>query len=168
MRNHIMKRKTSVVAALGLLAGVVAFGSSSAMAELSLERVSEPNLKPYTIVGGNSIPQSFTGKSGNAQNGKKLFVHRKKGNCLTCHTAPIPEEQFHGKVGPDLAGVAERMSEGEIRLRIVDPKLSNPATPMMAFYKTHGLKQVNKKFIGKPMLNEQELEDIVAYLMTLK
>jgi sulfur-oxidizing protein SoxX len=152
---------------LGLV-GVFAFGTSSALAEGSLERVSEPNLKPYTVVDGTSIPKSLTGKPGNPINGKKLLVHRKKGNCLTCHMAPIPEEQFHGDVAPDLTGVADRMTEGEIRLRIVNPKIVNPDTPMMAFYKTHGLNQVNKKFVGKPMLNENELEDIVAYLMTLK
>ncbi|MDV7340903.1 sulfur oxidation c-type cytochrome SoxX [Terasakiella sp. A23] len=167
MNFHMMKRKLAGPLAWGVLAGV-AFGTSTALAEGSLERVSEPNLKPYTIVDGTSIPKSFTGKPGNAANGKKLFVHRKKGNCLTCHTAPIPEEEFHGKVAPDLDGVGDRMTEGEIRLRIVNPKLSNPDTPMMAYYKTHGLNQVNKKFVGKPMLNEQELEDVVAYLVSLK
>ncbi|NVK19279.1 MAG: sulfur oxidation c-type cytochrome SoxX [Methylocystaceae bacterium] len=163
----MLKRQVACAAGCAALVGVVS-GASSALAEGSLERVTEPNLKPYTIVDGTSIPQSFTGKAGNAANGKKLFVHRKKGNCLTCHTAPIPEEEFHGQVAPDLDGVADRMSEGEIRLRLVNPKLVNPDTPMMAYYKTHGLHQVKKSFIGKPMLNEQELEDIVAYLMTLK
>lgn len=167
MRSRIFKYKLTGLVTLGLL-GCVVFGTSSALAEASLERVSEPNLKSYTIVDGSSIPKSLTGKSGNAMNGKKLFVHRKKGNCLTCHTAPIPKEQFHGKVAPDLAGIAGRMNEGEIRLRIVNPKLANPDTPMMAFYKTHGLSQVNKKFVGKPMLNASEIEDVVAYLMTLK
>jgi L-cysteine S-thiosulfotransferase len=168
MRSRILKRACSNALSLTLLLGCVAFGSVSAHAEASIERVSEPNLKTYTIVDGMSIPASLSGKAGDAVNGKKVFVHQKKGNCLTCHTAPIPEEQFHGKVGPDLAGVGARMSEGEIRLRIVNPKVLNPETLMMAFYKTHGLKQVNKSFVGKPMLNEQEVEDIVAYLMTLK
>jgi L-cysteine S-thiosulfotransferase len=167
MQTRILKRKLAGAVTMAAL-GCVAFGTSAALAAGSLERVHEPNLKPYTIVGGTSIPKSLTGKPGNAANGKKLFVHRKKGNCLTCHTAPIPEEQFHGKVAPDLEGVADRLTEGEIRLRLVDPKLANPDTPMMAFYKTHGLKQVKKSFIGKPMLSENELEDIVAYLMTLK
>ncbi|WP_135079941.1 sulfur oxidation c-type cytochrome SoxX [Terasakiella sp. SH-1] len=168
MRNRNFKRTVAYSITCGVVVGSLAFGSSSALAESSLERVSEPNLKPYTIVDGTSIPKSFTGKPGNPANGKKLFVHRKKGNCLTCHTAPIPEQQFHGQVAPDLAGVADRMTEGEIRLRIVNPKLMNPDTPMMAYYKTHGLNQVKKSFVGKPMLNEQELEDVIAYLMTLK
>ncbi|WP_069189524.1 sulfur oxidation c-type cytochrome SoxX [Candidatus Terasakiella magnetica] len=167
MRSRNLKRTVAYAIACGVI-GSVAFGTSSALAEGSLERVSEPNLMPYTIVDGTSIPKSFTGKPGNPANGKKLFVHRKKGNCLTCHTAPIPEQQFHGQVAPDLDGVADRMSEGEIRLRVVNPKLSNPDTPMMAYYKTHGLNQVKKSFVGKPMLNEQELEDVIAYLMTLK
>ncbi len=161
-------KKNTTYKRLGIFAALIASGvAGTAHAEDSYVRVSEQGLKPYTIVNETSIPKRFTDKPGNAMNGRKLFVHRKKGNCLTCHTAPIPEEEFHGQVAPDLAGVAERMSEGEIRLRLVAPKLANPDTPMMAFYKTHGLNQVKKSFQGKPMLNEQELEDVIAYLMTL-
>lgn len=167
MRFQNIKRTMACIAACGAF-GLTVTTVNLAVAEEEWQRVSEPNLQPYTVVDGISIPKSFTGKPGNAQNGKKLFVHRKKGNCLTCHTAPIPEEDFHGKVAPDLSDVASRMTAGEMRLRIVNPKLINPDTPMMAYYRTHGLNQVKKGFAGKPMLNEQEVEDVVAYLMTLK
>ncbi len=166
MRSRMTKRKLTGVLALGLMSAVT-FGASSALAS-SLVRVSEPNLVAYTIVDGVSIPKSLTGKPGNVANGRKIMIHRKKGNCLTCHTAPIPEEQFHGEVAPDLAGVGDRMTEGEIRLRLVDPKVLNPETPMMSYYKTHGLKQVAKKFVGKPMLSAEQIEDVVAYLTSLK
>ena len=69
---------------------------------------------------------------------------------------------------PDLNGVASRLPEGEIRLRIVNPKYANPGTIMPAFYKTEGLHMVPKKWQGKPMLTAEEVEDVVAYLMTLK
>ncbi|WP_205618830.1 sulfur oxidation c-type cytochrome SoxX [Terasakiella pusilla] len=167
MNFRIFKRKLASAFTLCAFGGLT-FGASSALAEGSLMRVSEPNLKPYTIVDGTSIPDSLSGKAGNAVNGKKLLVHRKKGNCLTCHSAPILEEEFHGDVAPPLEGVGDRMSAGEIRLRLVNPKVINPDTPMMAYYRTHGLNQVSKSFVGKPMLNEQEIEDIVAYLITLK
>lgn len=153
--------------ALGLLSLSVLVGLPT-LAHAEMMRVSEPNLKSYTVVDGISIPNSLSGKPGDVANGKKIFVHRKKGNCLTCHTAPIPEEEFHGNVAPDLAGVGSRMSVGEIRLRVVNPKIVNPDTMMMAFYRTHGLRQVNENFAGKPMLNEQEIEDVVAYLASLK
>ena len=166
MRSLFFRKKdVGMVCAVLTAAG---FMAAPAHAEPSQVRVSEYNLVPYTITDGISIDKPLAGKVGNAKNGKKLFVHRKKGNCLTCHTAPIPEEQFHGQVAPDLDGVGDRMTAGEIRLRLVDPKLSNPDTPMMAYYKTHGLNQVKKSFAGKPMLNEQEIEDIVAYLVSLK
>lgn len=166
MRSLLMRRKEARVACAVL--ATTCLLATSALAEQTLERVSEYNLVSYTIVDGISIEKPLAGKVGNATNGRKLFVHRKKGNCLTCHTAPIPEQQFHGQVAPDLDGVGDRMSAGEIRLRLVNPKLANPDTPMMSYYRTHGLNQVKKSFAGKPMLNEQEIEDIVAYLVSLK
>ena len=164
MRFH----KTRLALTCFAACGAIGLAVNTGHAETDIQRISEPNLKPYTVVDGISIPQPLTNKMGNPANGKKLFVHRKKGNCLTCHTAPIPEEDFHGKVAPDLSDVAGRMTAGEIRLRIVNPKLINPDTPMMAYYRTHGLTQVKKSFSGKPMLSEQEVEDVIAYLMTLK
>lgn len=122
----------------------------------------------YKVVGGNSIPKSLTGKPGDAKKGRATAINRKKGNCLGCHKMPIPEQQFHGLVGPNLAGIAGRMSEGEIRARIVNPKLANPDTIMPAFYKSKGFTRVLKKFEGKTVISAQDVEDIVAYLKTLK
>ena len=122
----------------------------------------------YKVVDGNSIPKSLTGKPGDPKKGRATAINRKKGNCLGCHKMPIPEQQFHGLIGPDLAGVAGRMSEGEIRARIVDPKLVNPETIMPAFYKSKGFTRVLKKFEGKTVISAADVEDIVAYLRTLK
>ncbi len=111
---------------------------------------------------------SLTGKPGDPANGRKLAAARKKGNCLACHVMPIPEEQFHGAIGPDLHGVGERLTEGEIRMRVVNPKTVNPDTIMPAFYRVDGLHRVKKEFVDKPILTAQEVEDLVAYLVTLK
>jgi sulfur-oxidizing protein SoxX len=81
---------------------------------------------------------------------------------------PTPEQPYHGEVGPELNGVAGRLSEGEIRLRIVNPKYANPGTIMPAFYRNDGLHRVAKKWQGKTMLTAEEVEDVVAYMMTLK
>lgn len=122
----------------------------------------------YKIVDGHSIPKSLTDKPGDPTNGRKVAIHRKKGNCLACHQMPIPEQQFHGNIGPDLAGVASRYTEAELRLRVVNPKVVNEDTIMPAFYKNDGFNAVHKKFKGKTVLSAQEVEDVVAYLKTLK
>jgi sulfur-oxidizing protein SoxX len=123
----------------------------------------------FTVNNGESIDAPLAGtKPGDPENGRKVAIHRKKGNCLACHVMPIPEQQFHGELGPDLNGVGSRYSAGEIRLRVVNPKYANPDTIMPAFYKADGLHRVLKGFEGKTMLSAQEVEDIVAYLVTLK
>jgi sulfur-oxidizing protein SoxX len=109
----------------------------------------------------------LTGKAGDPVAGKKLAVQRKKGNCLACHVMPIPEEQFHGEVGPDLSNVGSNYTEAELRMRLVDPKVLNPDTIMPAFLKP-GTHDVLKKFKGKTIIKAQDIEDIIAYLMTLK
>ena len=115
----------------------------------------------------DTIPMSLTGQPGDAAMGKKIVIGRKKGNCLACHIMPIPEEQFHGLTGPDLHGVGDRMDEAELRMRIVDPKVIDFDTMMPSFYRT-GQHRVLKKFQGKTILSAQEVEDVVAYLKTLK
>ncbi|MCW9032774.1 MAG: sulfur oxidation c-type cytochrome SoxX [Rhodospirillales bacterium] len=148
---------------------VLAVGATFSVALSAATIAAEPaKLVKYEIKDGNSIPKSLTGKPGDAKKGREAAIHRKKGNCLACHTLPIPEQSFHGDVGPDLKGVADRYSEGEIRLRLVNSKVVNEDTIMPAFYKTDGLNRVMKKFKGKTILSAQDVEDIVAYLMTLK
>ncbi|GAB4347071.1 MAG: sulfur oxidation c-type cytochrome SoxX [Gammaproteobacteria bacterium] len=151
-----MSKRALCVGALALATGLMA---ASAGAGESMVK--------YTV-SGNAIPQSLTGKPGDPKKGKALVIARKKGNCLACHMMPIPEEADHGQIGPALYGVANRMTPAEMRLRIVDPKVINPNTAMPSFYKTKGLHRVLKKFQGKPILTAQEVEDIVAYLSTLK
>jgi len=120
------------------------------------------------VMKDGAIAKSLTGKSGNAAKGRKVAINRKKGNCLACHKMPIPEQSFHGEVGPNLAGVGGRLSAGEVRGRIVNPKMVNPDTIMPAFYRTAGFNRVMKKFKGKTLLSASEVEDLVAYTMTLK
>ncbi|MFC1672859.1 sulfur oxidation c-type cytochrome SoxX [Pseudomonadota bacterium] len=119
-----------------------------------------------TIVDG-TIPASLTGKAGDAANGRKIAINRKKGNCLACHVMPIPEQQFHGLTGTDLNGVSSRISEAELRMRLVDAKVINEDTMMPSFFKT-GQHRVLKKFEGKTILSAQEVEDVIAYVMTIK
>jgi len=112
----------------------------------------------------------LTDKAGDAAAGRQIFANRKLGNCLACHTVTslLDEEQFHGEVGPPLDGVADTYSVGEIRARIVNPKTELPDTIMPSFYRVGGTNRPHKKFKGQTILSAQQVEDIVAYLQTLK
>ncbi len=125
-------------------------------------------LVKFQIVGGERIDKSLTGQPGDAASGRKVAIDRKLGNCLACHVLPVPEQPFHGDVGPDLSEAGGALSEGEIRLRIVNSKVLNPDTIMPAFYRIDGFERVKKAFQGKAMLSAQQVEDVVAYVMTLK
>ena len=122
----------------------------------------------YTIA-NNAIPASLTGKPGDPANGRKIAIDRRKGNCLACHAiSAIPEQQFHGNVGPALDGVGAIYSEAELRLRVANPKVLNPDTMMPSFYRTTGFHRVQKAWQGKTIISAQEVEDVVAFLKTLK
>ena len=138
------------------------------MGAAPMQEAAAAELVKFTIVGGDKIPASLTGKPGDAANGRKVAINRKLGNCLACHTLPAPEQQFHGVIGPDLRGVASRFSQGELRLRIVNSKILNPESFMPAFYRNTGLTRVLKKWKGKTILKAQQVEDVLAYMATLK
>ena len=96
------------------------------------------------------------------------MANRQAGLCLLCHSGPFPEERFQGNLAPDLTAVGARFSEGQIRLRIVDPAKVNPQSIMPAYYKSEGLSRVAPAYRGKTVLTAEQIEDIVAYLLTLK
>jgi L-cysteine S-thiosulfotransferase len=127
----------------------------------------EPALCPYAIV-GDEIPAPLTGVAGDPARGKAIVASRQTGLCLLCHSAPLPEEKFQGTIGPDLKGIASRTSEGQLRLRIVNPRAFNPDTIMPAYYRGDGLTRVAPSFRGKTVLTAEQIEDVVAFLMTLR
>jgi L-cysteine S-thiosulfotransferase len=116
----------------------------------------------------DEIPTPLTGKRGDPQRGRQIVANRQVGLCLLCHRAPIPEERFQGDLAPDLKGVGSRLSEGEIRARIVDPSRAYPNTIMPAYQKTEGLTRVASSYRGKTILTAEQIEDVVAYLASLK
>jgi len=115
----------------------------------------------------DAIPASLTGSKGDPERGRALVANRQAGLCLLCHSGPFPEERFQGDLAPDLSSAA-RLSEGQIRQRIVDPSKANPATIMPAYFRTEGLTRVAPSLRGKTVLNAEQIEDIVAFLLTLK
>ncbi len=123
-------------------------------------------LRPYTVV-GDAIPQSLTGTPGDPVRGRAIVVARQN-TCLLCHSGPFPEEKFQGNLSPDLKGTGSRWSEGELRLRLVDAAKLNAATIMPSYYRVDGLTRVAAPFRGKPILTAGQIEDVVAFLKTLR
>jgi len=114
------------------------------------------------------MPTSLTGAKGDPVRGRALVANRQIGLCLLCHSGPFPEERFQGNLAPDLQSGAARLSEGEIRARIVNPRRANPASIMPAYFDSTGLARVAPSLRGKTILTAEQIEDIVAYLLTLK
>ncbi len=123
-------------------------------------------LRPYVIT-GDAIVESLTGAPGDAARGRALVLERTS-TCILCHSGPFPEEKFQGDLAPSLSGSGRRWSEGQLRLRLVDASRLNPATIMPSYYRVDGLDRVAPAWRGKPILTAEQIEDIVAYLATLR
>jgi len=127
----------------------------------------EDSLRPYTVV-ADAIPASLTGTPGDPVRGRAIIASRQTGLCLLCHAAPIPEVRLQGTIGPDLKGTGARWNEGQLRLRVVDAARLNPQTIMPPYYRVDGMTRVTSNFRGKPVLGAEQIEDVVAYLATLR
>ena len=123
-------------------------------------------LASYKVV-GDGIPDSLTGAPGDAAQGRALVLDRSS-TCILCHSGPFPETKFQGDLGPNLSSSGSRWTTSQLRLRIVDASLLNPATIMPSYYRTDGLVRVGANWRGKPILSAEQIEDIVAYLATLR
>ena len=138
--------------------------SSFAMAE---------TVAPSSVaIDDGEISASLTGVAGNPETGRQVYADRKLGNCLACHqNNDLKELSFHGEVGPEMNGVAERWSAEQLRAIVVNSKaVFGGQTIMPAFYYNHDTTgfRVADKFKGKTILSAQDVEDVVAYLLTLK
>ena len=145
-----------MVRSIALAAALVAIGGAA----------DAQAVRPFTVA-RNAIPSSLTGTPGDAARGRALVVDRAS-TCILCHSGPFPEQRFQGDVAPSLAGTGRRWSEGEIRLRLVDASRFNAATIMPSYYRTDGLNRVGRNWQDKPILTAGQIEDIVAYLVTLR
>ncbi len=119
----------------------------------------------YTIV-GDAVPAPLTAEPGDATRGRTIALDRRTGNCLICHRLPV-DEPFQGDLAPDMSSVGARLDAGQIRLRLIDASRLNPATIMPPYYRVDGLRDVATEYAGRPALDAQQIEDVVAYLVTL-
>ena len=120
----------------------------------------------YKII-GDTIPEPLTGAPADPARGRALVVVRST-TCILCHSGPFPEARFQGVLAPDLTGTGNWWSAGQLRLRLVDASRYNPQTIMPSYYRNDGLVRVGRNFAGKPILSAAQIEDIVAYLATLR
>jgi len=138
-----------------------------AMATLASAGVVNPD--DVVFAPNGAVAAALTGTPGESANGRKVCANRKLGNCLACHkNSDLSEQQFHGEIGPVLDGVAERYDEAQLRGILVDSKKTFEGTIMPSFYRLKNGARTMKKFQGKTILTAQQVEDVVAYLKTLK
>ena len=116
----------------------------------------------------DGLPDSLTGAPGDPDRGRAIVVNRQVGLCLLCHSGPFPEERQQGNLAPSLAGAGARWSEAQLRLRIVDPRRLEPQSIMPTYHRTEGLTRVGPAWQGKPLLTAAQVEDVVAFLKTLR
>lgn len=126
----------------------------------------ETPVAAYEVVDDDRIATPLCGLIGDLTRGRAVFAGR-QGNCLACHRAPIAEEKFHGTIGPPLFDVGLHYSSAELRLRLADSSRINPETIMPSFHRIRGLNGVRQDRAGQPILSAQQIEDVIAYLMTL-
>lgn len=157
---------------LSLSTAVCAFALSAAASAQGTSPIAQANPPAAGLVKfeihDHAIAASLTGQPGDPQKGRQVVVNRQLGNCLACHEiTALKNEPFHGNTGPSLDGVAGRLKEGELRLRLVDATKVNPDTMMPSFYRIEGLNRVLPRFQGKTVLTAEQIEDVVAFLKTL-
>ena len=121
----------------------------------------------FAIV-ADAVPDSLTAAKGDAARGGTIVADRQVGLCLLCHSGPFPQEQFQGNLAPGLGGAGSRWSEGQLRLRIIDASRLNPGTIMPPYYRIDGLSHVAASFRGRPILSAEQIEDVVAFLVTVR
>jgi len=151
------RRKRSAETALLLAAALLAAAPASAQGR-----------RPAYTVDGDGIAAPLTGHPGDAARGREIVANRQVGLCLLCHMAPIPEERFQGTIGPDLKGIGARLTEPQLRLRVVDPAHTNEKTVMPSYFTVGNRVRVGRQWRNKTILSAEQVEDVVAYLATLK
>ena len=113
---------------------------------------------------GDAIPAPLSAEPGIVERGRDIFIDRERGHCVLCHAIEGLDAEFQGNVGPDLSSVGERLSPGQLRLRIVDYQIVRSGTLMPSYYRIHDLYQVADEYQDTPILAANEVEDLVAYL----
>ena len=152
---------------------------------LTRRRVSAPALRPPACVvvlwvaaalmmsaqagaGVDSIAAPPGVRPGDAANGRAIVLDRQRGLCLLCHSGPFPEAGQQGSLAPSLAGAGQRWNSDQLRLRITDGRRLNPDSIMPSYGVIDPAPQVALRYRGQAILSPQQIEDVVAFLSTLR
>jgi sulfur-oxidizing protein SoxX len=148
------------------LFAAAAFGVGSHVA--AAQTFADGDLRARYQLVGDGIPVPLTATPGDAQRGRRVVVDRQVGLCTLCHSGPFAEVRQQGDLSTHLGGAGARWSAAQLRLRLVDPQRLNPDSIMPAYHRNHDLRQVAPAFAGRPVLEAQQIEDVVAFLVTLQ
>lgn len=121
----------------------------------------------YRVVDGG-IPVALAEAPGDPVRGREIATSRQAGMCVLCHQVPSAVDRFQGDIATSLAGVGTRWTVPQLRLRIVDSRQINRDSVMPAYHKVQGLARVGANWRDKPILDAQQVEDVVAWLATLR
>jgi sulfur-oxidizing protein SoxX len=154
--------KPALAAVIGFMAAAGAAGIAGA--QVASKEAASPN----AAVAAGVMQATLTGVKGDPARGRAIVLSRQLGLCLLCHSGPFEEERFQGNLAPDLRGAGSRSSEAQLRQRIADSGRLNPGSIMPAYYRTEGLVRVAAAYQGKPVLSAQQVEDVVAFLASLR
>lgn len=135
---------------------------------LAIVSASAAAVLPAYVIVGDGIPAPLAPDGGDPARGRALVVARDAANCVLCHAVSDPAIRFAGDVGPSLDGIARRFTVPQLRLRVVDDAKVNRTSVMPSYFKVAGLAQVAAPYVDKPILSAREVEDIVAWLATLR
>jgi sulfur-oxidizing protein SoxX len=163
--SRAMTGKRLVHTALLLLGTMLATAGSPATEPINAPAPTK--LIPLRVV-NDGVPEPLAAAPGDAGRGRALLLARDAANCILCHALSDPQIRFSGNLGPPLDGVGRKLSLAQLRLRVADNLQLNAATIMPSYYRIDGLDRVAAAYRGKPILTGQEIEDIIAYLATLK
>lgn len=161
----------AMVVAMGMVAMALAVGAAPrpAAAQTTGAGAAHPAEAAASVAASHGMAQPLPGTApGDAARGRAIVASRQLGLCLLCHRAPIDSERQQGNLASDLAGAGSRWSAAQLRARIVDAKQLNPTSLMPAYHRTEGLTRVGAAWRGKPVFDAQQVEDVVAYLVTLQ
>lgn len=120
---------------------------------------------------GDGMPEPLSSTPGDPTRGRAIILNRQQGLCLLCHRGPFPEERVQGTISTDLAGAGSRWSVAQLRLRVADARALNPQSVMPSFHHidaTPDERRVAAAYRGKPILDAQQVEDVVAFLAALR
>ena len=137
----------------------LAIGALLALPQLSFAQI---------IWNGDAIPNSLSGQAGDPVKGKAIVTSRQTGLCILCHAGPFPEERFQGNLAPDLRLSVANLSAAQLRARLVDASRFHANTIMPSYFRIDHLNRVAPQFAGKTVLSAQDIEDVIAYLLTIK